>query len=575
MPTVRRLTWPTSQASIELPASVIPRRPLLSPFSPQRLPRCFSRGKKPPKFAGAIAVEEASGHARTERLCDLLLAHGEAVLGTGARAVILNEVAPAALAIAEELGDEVRAFEACRLVISATDGVPPHWLAAAERHVNNDPSARIAVNISQAAVALHDGRYADCRRLLKEGLEIARDRNELGSELSISSFAIRVGALPAEEEGRVFQRLLALPREGLAPRDRANVSLDCLMAHLESGDRERAEAERRGLSELVQVTQHRTPAATLAGAEALFQMIEGRLDEAMKSTRDANLGTFPHAWRSRLAGWLGQADVLEEERSWNRSRIPTSKIVHESFCLAQLRRISEAQAALATLPSRFVQAPDGAISRGLVGLILEAVSMSEDKDHASAVLALMSGSRRYFLRPNAVLLPRHLGRLSALLGEYDNAEGYYNEAIDFCEGLRYRPELALTRLDFARMLLTHSGSRRKEAHHHLDLAIPELEAMSMWPALEAASLLRGSRLAIEDETQTSHPDGLTDREVEVLRLITAGQSNREIADSLVLSVRTVERHIANIYAKIGTHTKGPGPLTTLIGTASPREFLSR
>jgi DNA-binding NarL/FixJ family response regulator len=50
---------------------------------------------------------------------------------------------------------------------------------------------------------------------------------------------------------------------------------------------------------------------------------------------------------------------------------------------------------------------------------------------------------------------------------------------------------------------------------------------------------------------TQYPDGLTKREVEVLRLIAAGKSNQEIAWELVLSLRTVERHIANIYQKIG------------------------
>ena len=50
---------------------------------------------------------------------------------------------------------------------------------------------------------------------------------------------------------------------------------------------------------------------------------------------------------------------------------------------------------------------------------------------------------------------------------------------------------------------------------------------------------------------TAPSDGLTKREVEVLRLVASGSTNNEIADDLVLSVRTVERHIGNIYAKIG------------------------
>jgi DNA-binding CsgD family transcriptional regulator len=49
--------------------------------------------------------------------------------------------------------------------------------------------------------------------------------------------------------------------------------------------------------------------------------------------------------------------------------------------------------------------------------------------------------------------------------------------------------------------------------------------------------------------------GLTAREAEVLRLLAGGRSNRGIAADLVLSVRTVERHIANIYAKAGVHNR--------------------
>jgi DNA-binding NarL/FixJ family response regulator len=49
--------------------------------------------------------------------------------------------------------------------------------------------------------------------------------------------------------------------------------------------------------------------------------------------------------------------------------------------------------------------------------------------------------------------------------------------------------------------------------------------------------------------------GLTSREVEVLRLVAKGQSNKEIAAELVLSVRTVERHITNLYGKIDARGK--------------------
>lgn len=48
---------------------------------------------------------------------------------------------------------------------------------------------------------------------------------------------------------------------------------------------------------------------------------------------------------------------------------------------------------------------------------------------------------------------------------------------------------------------------------------------------------------------------LTPRQVEVLQLMSMGKTNREIADELVLSVRTVERHLAEAYAKMGAHNR--------------------
>jgi ATP/maltotriose-dependent transcriptional regulator MalT len=51
--------------------------------------------------------------------------------------------------------------------------------------------------------------------------------------------------------------------------------------------------------------------------------------------------------------------------------------------------------------------------------------------------------------------------------------------------------------------------------------------------------------------RSEYPNGLTAREVEVIELIAAGMSNREIAESLVLSQKTVARHLSNIFVKVG------------------------
>ena len=51
------------------------------------------------------------------------------------------------------------------------------------------------------------------------------------------------------------------------------------------------------------------------------------------------------------------------------------------------------------------------------------------------------------------------------------------------------------------------------------------------------------------------PAGLTAREVEVLRLIARGRSNREVAERLFISPKTVGRHVENVYVKIGVSSR--------------------
>jgi DNA-binding NarL/FixJ family response regulator len=50
--------------------------------------------------------------------------------------------------------------------------------------------------------------------------------------------------------------------------------------------------------------------------------------------------------------------------------------------------------------------------------------------------------------------------------------------------------------------------------------------------------------------------GLTTREVEVLRLLAGGRSNKQIGEALFISPDTVRRHLTNIYTKLGVTSRG-------------------
>jgi DNA-binding NarL/FixJ family response regulator len=59
------------------------------------------------------------------------------------------------------------------------------------------------------------------------------------------------------------------------------------------------------------------------------------------------------------------------------------------------------------------------------------------------------------------------------------------------------------------------------------------------------------------------PSGLSDREVEVLRLVARGRSTREIARELVISPKTADHHVQHIYSKIAVSTRASATLFAL------------
>jgi DNA-binding NarL/FixJ family response regulator len=89
-------------------------------------------------------------------------------------------------------------------------------------------------------------------------------------------------------------------------------------------------------------------------------------------------------------------------------------------------------------------------------------------------------------------------------------------------------------------------------------AMAEGRALSRQETIAEALTVRADPIepsALSAEAQLAAAHGLTARELEVLRLLAAGQSNQEIGDELFISRATAARHVANIYTKLDIGTR--------------------
>ena len=101
----------------------------------------------------------------------------------------------------------------------------------------------------------------------------------------------------------------------------------------------------------------------------------------------------------------------------------------------------------------------------------------------------------------------------------------------------------------AEALLT-TGGDRDQAAEHLGVATATARRIGADRLVSRAEDL-GRRARLKVEAAPENPYRLTSREVEVLRLVADGLSDREIGARLFISHRTVERHVSNLLAKLG------------------------
>lgn len=201
----------------------------------------------------------------------------------------------------------------------------------------------------------------------------------------------------------------------------------------------------------------------------------------------------------------------------------------------------------------------------------DAAAASAEVAAASALLDLARAGARFPARPKAVLGPEGRGWLARCTAEYERARGANSpaawEAVLAAFGPGYVYETARTQWRLAEALAAVSsttGGRRDEAAAVWRAAAGTAAGLRAAPLAAALDdLARRARLDVGHAGHTGRNSraargvtaGLTDREREVLRLLSRGLSNREIGTELFITPKTASVHVSNILAKLGAASR--------------------
>jgi DNA-binding CsgD family transcriptional regulator len=146
---------------------------------------------------------------------------------------------------------------------------------------------------------------------------------------------------------------------------------------------------------------------------------------------------------------------------------------------------------------------------------------------------------------------RYLGMLAATMVRWEDAQRHFEDALAMNARMGARPWLAHTQYQYAIMFLTRSQpGDGEQATSLLDKALITARELGM-PALEKRLIARLEQRPPPVPTALDTLDDLSQREVEVLRLLATGKSNRDIADALCISSSTVASHVRHILSKTG------------------------
>jgi LuxR family maltose regulon positive regulatory protein len=290
----------------------------------------------------------------------------------------------------------------------------------------------------------------------------------------------------------------------------------------------------------------------------LHQWVRALPAEMIQSRADLRLA---QAWIAYDAGrWsavqdLAQSvtDLLAIEDQGGRDAIHAEALFLRAGSLAALGRLDEAGVAASEALTRL---PEDHRHTGAASWLILGKSYLHRGDLAGAAAAFDAARR---LDPDipiiTLIASSHTAEIHRREGNIIEAQEFAEAALAIAEevGLEEHPECAVAHLVLAR--LYDEAGRHDQAATHLDRGTELAGRIPYEPRRLMAAAAHQHRRPISARGRTRAPVDLTERELEVLRLLASQLSQPEIASTLFVSINTLKTHTRAIYQKLGVSAR--------------------
>jgi ATP/maltotriose-dependent transcriptional regulator MalT len=431
------------------------------------------------------------------------------------------------------------------------------WLMRSQRHLRDQPECveHGFLAMTECAVAHFSGEVDEAARLAERAVEIGQrfgDRDLVAIGIHLQGLVRISAGRVAEGMALLDEAMTSVVAGELTPYFTGVVYCNVLGTCLELGDLGRAgewnkaatawceslpdEAPYPGLCRL-----NRIEAASLRGAWSEAE------SEARRATEELtfNPRAAGHAFyatgeiRRRLGNLAGAEEAFTRAHDLGFDPQPGLALLRVAQGRAEVALGALSLAVAAESRSRLRRAR---LLAAQVEVALAAGAVEVARAAGSELEAIAADFGTAALQGSAATAR---GALRLDEGEVGQAIEALRHASAIWRDLRLPYEGAQTRILFGRAL--RAAGHEEDARLELRAALAAFERLgAAVDATRAAGLLAGP---------AALPGGLTAREVEVLHLVAAGKTNREVAAELTVSEHTVARHLQNIFAKLGVSSR--------------------